>query len=196
MLNLLSHLGFITNKTKSQLIPGQKIVYLSSLFRLDQGLVFPTLEIIQNIELAVQTLILAGNQMSSAQTFLRVLGLIAPCLELIPYARLFMKPIQLHITFLETFVQRFRIFDFHYSSSRTFEVAVNESEHFKGQIPLNMGSDNHSYNRCFEHWVRGVHREKFLSGEVVKNETSLHINHMELEAVYKSIVYFLPHLKN
>lgn len=28
------------------------------------------------------------------------------------------------------------------------------------------------------------------------DETSLHINHLELEAVYKSIVYFLPHLKN
>lgn len=132
--------------------------------------------------------------MSSAQTFLRVLGLIAPCLELIPYARLFMRPIQLHVTFLETFVQRFRIFDFHYSSSRTFEVAVNESKHFKGQIPLIMGSDNHSHNRCFEHWVRGFIEKNFYQGKWSK--TSFHINHLELEAVYKSIVYFLPHLKN
>lgn len=94
--NLLLHLRFKINKTKSQLISSQKIVYLGSLFRLDQGLVFPTLERIQNIELAVQNLMLAGNQMSSAQTFLRVLGLIVSCLELIHYARLFMRPIQLH----------------------------------------------------------------------------------------------------
>lgn len=55
------------------------------------------LERIQNIKLAVQTLILAGNQMSSAQTVLRVLRLIVLCLELNPYARLFMRPIRLHL---------------------------------------------------------------------------------------------------
>lgn len=55
-----------------------------------------------------------------------------------------------------------------------------------------MGGDNHSHNRRFEH---GVHREKNYQGKWSKNETSLHINHQELEAVNKSIVYFLPHLK-
>lgn len=35
--------------------------------------------------------------MSSAQIFLRVFGLKASCLELIPYVRLLMRPIQLHL---------------------------------------------------------------------------------------------------
>lgn len=155
-------LRFIFNKIKSQLTPRQKIVYLGSLFRLDQGLVFPTLEIIQNIELAVQTLILAGNQMSSAQIFLRVFGLKASCLELIPYVRLLMRPIQLHLL------------HFWKPSSRDLEYLIPITphlvEHLKWWLKRAntsiMGSDNHSHNRCFEHGFRGggggVHREKLF----------------------------------
>jgi len=93
-LNLLSQLGWIVNIEKSQLVPCQTITYLGSLFSLQEGLVFPTQVRQKSLKLAV-TKILSGNL--TARDYMVLLGMIASCLELIPNAKLFMRPIQLHL---------------------------------------------------------------------------------------------------
>ena len=94
MLNLLSRLGFLVNREKSQLQPTQQIVYIGGLFDLQKGLVRPTSYRIQKIHLAIR--ILMSNS-ATARDYLHALGLMASCVELIPFDRLHMRPIQLHL---------------------------------------------------------------------------------------------------
>ncbi|CAC5367144.1 unnamed protein product [Mytilus coruscus] len=93
-ITLLTSLGFIINTEKSDLIPTQTISYKGGLFRLDLGLVYPTPERIKNFKI---TIIQLMKGQISARHYLKVLGLIASCLELIPNSRLFMRPIQMHL---------------------------------------------------------------------------------------------------
>ncbi|VDI65918.1 Hypothetical predicted protein [Mytilus galloprovincialis] len=93
-ITLLTSLGFIINTEKSDLIPTQTITYIGGLFRLDLGLVYPTPERIKNLKI---TIIQLMKGQISARHYLKVLGLIASCLELIPNSRLFMRPIQMHL---------------------------------------------------------------------------------------------------
>lgn len=93
-LSLLVRLGFIVNLEKSSLIPSQSVTYIGALFHLDKGVVCPTLERILKIKQAIQAL----KKEMTAQSYLRLLGLMASCIELpvVPNARLFMRPVQLH----------------------------------------------------------------------------------------------------
>ena len=93
-LSLLSSLGFIVNTEKSTLRSTQKITYIGGLFLLNLGLVFPTPERVSKLLSAVNNIL--TNQVT-AQDFLQLLGLMSSCLELIPNARLYMRPIQLHL---------------------------------------------------------------------------------------------------
>ena len=94
LLNLLFELGFIVNKKKSSLEPIQTVNYIGGLFHLRDGVVYPTSERIVGLKSAVLS-ILQGQQ--TARDYLVLLGKIASCLDLIPNARLFMRPIQLHL---------------------------------------------------------------------------------------------------
>ena len=96
MLNLLSRLGFLVNREKSQLQPTQQIVYIGGLFDLQKGLVRPTSDRIQKIHIAIRILM---SDSATAIDYLHALGLMASCVELIPFARLHMRPIQLHLLF-------------------------------------------------------------------------------------------------
>ena len=88
-LSLLVRLGFIVNLEKSSLIPSQSVTYIGALFHLDKGVVCPTLERILKIKQAIQAL----KKEMTAQSYLRLLGLMASCIELVPNARLFMRPV-------------------------------------------------------------------------------------------------------
>ena len=95
-INLLVSLGFITciNAEKSSLTPSQTIVYLGTLFHLEQSIVLPTNERAEKLYKAVKAIISGHN---TANDFLHLLGIIASCIEIIPNAKLFMRPIQLHL---------------------------------------------------------------------------------------------------
>ncbi|XP_060594733.1 uncharacterized protein LOC132749068 [Ruditapes philippinarum] len=93
-LNLLIKLGFLVNLEKSNLTPQQIITYIGAVFNLKLGLILPTEERFLKIQNAILDLV---NGKNKAQNFLHLLGLMASCLELIPNARLFMRPIQLHL---------------------------------------------------------------------------------------------------
>ena len=93
VLNLLSRLGFMINRQKSQLEPAQPIVYTGGLFDLEKGMVMPTPDRVENIQLAVTKIMLTSER---AKDYLHMLGLMVSCIELIPFARLHMRRIQLH----------------------------------------------------------------------------------------------------
>ena len=93
-LNLLVQLGFIVNIKKSTLEPTQKITYLGSVFDLKQELVLPTVERVQKLEQALFNLL---NLNLTTRDYLHLLGIMASCIELIPNARLYMCPLQIHL---------------------------------------------------------------------------------------------------
>ncbi|VDI03229.1 Hypothetical predicted protein [Mytilus galloprovincialis] len=108
-LNLLVSLGFIVNKEKSKLVPSQKLIYLGALFDLEKGLIFPTQERIDKLNLAIQKIM--KEIQVTALDFLHLLGIMTSCIELIPNARLYMRPIQLHLlSFWRPACQEFKIF--------------------------------------------------------------------------------------
>ena len=94
VLSLLFRLGFIINKEKPILHPSQDLTYTGDHFLFADGLVFPTQERVQGLRATVQILLQGYN---TAHDYLVLLGKIASCVEMIPNARLFMRPIQLHL---------------------------------------------------------------------------------------------------
>ena len=69
-------------------------MYLGTLFLLKEGLVKPTEERAIKLYQVVNAIIKGQSQ---AKDFLHLLGVIASCIEIIPNARLYMRPIQLHL---------------------------------------------------------------------------------------------------
>lgn len=103
--------------------------------------------------------------------------------------RIFMRSIQLHL-----FIQKFK-----------FSNPINLVEHLKWwlqrvntlkarslqQWETTVTLTTDTLNQCF-----GGSEKRNIMGTWSGKEKSLHINHLELEAVYKSILHFLSYLKN
>jgi hypothetical protein len=95
-------LGFLVNIQKSNLVPSQLPVYLGAVLDLKRGRARPTQERISS--LAQSATILSQQKQAPALLWLRVLGLMASMVDLVPLCRLHMRVIQIH--FLEYFVPR------------------------------------------------------------------------------------------
>ena len=95
MLELTRGLGFIVNLEKSHLEPSQDITFLGVRCALRQGLCFPTLERLEKLEAAVQVLV--SLEKSTARDFLVILGMMSSLIQIVPWARLHMRPIQLSL---------------------------------------------------------------------------------------------------
>ena len=163
-LDLLVSLGFMINKEKSTLIPSQTVTYLGGVFQLDKGLVFPTLERINKLQMLIQNLYM-GNY-AIALDFLRILGVMASCIELIPNARLHMRPIQLHLmSFLKSNLQRYDSTNSNYTTSKIPSHVVEKfSEHAERPIYSVSQSQCYSHNRCFQKGFWGLHWDTNFSG--------------------------------
>lgn len=93
--NLLKNLGLIINLEKSCMIPTQTLNYLGAVIHLKEGLVFPSEERFQNICQMIHMMLNLDSV--EALAMLRLLGLMASCIDLVPWARLHMRPIQLYL---------------------------------------------------------------------------------------------------
>ena len=94
-LRLLMDLGLVVNLEKSHIWPSQMITYLGAEFNLQKGIVCPTEDRFQNLCQAIS--ILFQESFVPAKLFLRILGLMASCIDLVPLGRLHMRPIQLYL---------------------------------------------------------------------------------------------------
>ena len=194
MLNLLSRLGFLVNREKSQLQPTQQIVYIGGLFDLQKGLVRPTSDRIQKIHLAIRILM---SDSATARDYLHALGLMASCVELIPFARLHMRPIQLHLL------------HFWRPVSRKWEAKIPISQHLIDHLKWWLQPVNTQKGRSLLHiqanvtiatdastrgWG-GVLNKQYVQGTWSQEQKKLHINCLELEAVLLTMKHFLPQLR-
>lgn len=196
-ITLLTSLGFIINTEKSDLMPTQTITYIGGLFRLDLGLVYPTPERIKNLKI---TIIQLMKGQISARHYLKVLGLIASCLELIPNSRLFMRPIQMHL------LQVWR------PSKMSLEYQIPCTQELKAHLAWWLCQANTMKGRSlFQESTSvtittdasmtgwGGHLgTRTVQGLWSTNQLELlnHINNLELEAVFLTVKHFLPILTN
>ena len=72
---------------------------------------------------------------------------------------------------------------------------VSEIKHFKRQIPLTMETKVTLTTDASNQGFGGFKEKKYYQGSCSGKNKSLHINHMEIEAVNKSISHFLPNFK-
>ena len=195
ILNLLFHLGFVVNKDKSNLVPTQKLTYIGGLFHLNTGLVYPTETRVKNLKKAIK-MILKGHR--TARQFLVLLGQIASCLQLIPNARLFMRPIQLHLLK-------------HWSPVRMdMSVKIPLTPQLGLHLNWWLQDQNILKGYCFQPrsylvtlttdaslWGWGAHLNGYLvQGRWSKLQSLRHVNLFELEGVFLAVKHFLPFLKN
>ena len=95
VLNTLVKLGFLPNLIKSDLVPSQDVNFIGARFLLKEGFVTLPQDRAQILKETVKQIL--NQPFSTAYLFLRLLGLMTACLQVIPWARLQMRPIQLFL---------------------------------------------------------------------------------------------------
>ncbi|VDH94104.1 Hypothetical predicted protein [Mytilus galloprovincialis] len=196
VLNLLVKLGFIINLKKSSLTPTQKITYIGALFHLDLGIVMPTQERVLKLQKTVKEMKLKKH--ATAREFLHLLGIMASCIEMIPYARLHMRPIQIYL------LSHWR------PTSQNLELNVPITQYLISHLIWWSDTANITKGRSLQHWEThvtittdastsngwGGHMDsQIVQGTWSEIQKTQHINCLELEAVLKTIQHFLPQLK-
>jgi len=91
-LRVTQDLGWVVNFKKSNLIPTQSPIFLGAQLDLVGGRVFPSLERLCVLEEIIRRM--SGLSSQTARIWLRVLGLMASMVDLVPYCRLRMRPLQ------------------------------------------------------------------------------------------------------
>jgi ribonuclease HI len=193
-LNLLISLGFIVNNEKSSLAPQQSIVYIGALFNLKLGLISPTWERIKKIQQAIENLVLGQR---TARDILHLLGLMASCIQLIPYARLHMRPIQLHLL------------SFWKPINQNLNTEIPFTQHLRSHLfwwqdPANT-MKGRSLIQPMTHvnittdaskTMYGAHMENsYMQGVWTPQEQNWHINSLEMQAVILAVKHFLNQIK-
>ena len=95
-MEVLIRAGFIINLTKSEPCPSQDLVFIGGRLRTDLGMEFLPPKRVEALLACVRTF-LQVSQYQPAHQFLRLLGLMASCLSVVRFARLYMRPIQWHV---------------------------------------------------------------------------------------------------
>ncbi|XP_033099816.1 E3 ubiquitin-protein ligase UBR4-like [Anneissia japonica] len=95
VLDMTETVGFIINREKSVLVPTQLPLFLGAHIDLVHSVAFPSTGRISKCQLAITQLLSLPH--SPAESWLRMLGFLASLVDLVPYCRLRMRPLQLHL---------------------------------------------------------------------------------------------------
>jgi hypothetical protein len=93
--SLLRRLGFLLNEKKSVLIPSQQVQFLGATLDFASGRVYPVSARVEDLQTCAS--LLRTRAWVEARTFLRLLGLMSSMVDMIPWCRLHMRPLQLHL---------------------------------------------------------------------------------------------------
>ena len=147
-IQLLVDLGLIINLDKCHLVPSQIITYLGAVFNLNKGLDLPSENRFLAINQAVADIIY--NRQCPASHFLRLLRLMASCIDTVPYGRLHPYP-NIPSLFL---VPSYRWTTFQNSSfphtSNTLNVVATREEYFQRGTPAGISTQQSSVDRCIQ----------------------------------------------
>ena len=158
------------------------------------GLIFPTEERVLKVKEVIDNFSLRPV---TARYFLHLLCLMASCIELVPNARLHMRPIQLHLL------------SFWKPSKDSLEMEVPCTRHLLGHLkwwclPANIlkGQSLRQVQTTVtittdasKSMYGGHMGNSYMQGVWSEEEKKLHINILELEAVFLAVKHFLPAIK-
>ena len=184
------NLGWIINPEKSNFTPTQTPVFLGARLDLRVGLAYPTEE---RRETLIHTVLALSHQQSApARTWLVLLGYMASMVDLIPYCRLRMRPIQWHLL------------SFFRPSSHLYQTSVPVTEVIRPHLLWWSREQNLSIGVQFPRPAPDVTLttdasltgwgayigEATASGLWQAPWNTFHINRLELEAVSRALIHF------
>jgi hypothetical protein len=195
VLKLLERLGFLVNQEKSVLIPTQVIEYLGASLRLDLGVVQITEPRWEKIQQMLLQFVV--GQMATAHQLLMLLGLMASCIDLIPLARLHMRPVQFfllsqwrpnsHDLWKKIRVTQVLINALHWWSERQNLFRGRSLLLRPAQLTLTTDASQRGW---------GGHLEDLQAGGPWSQDLrKFHINWLELKAIHLSLLEFKDQLK-
>ena len=189
-IQLLVDLGLIINLDKCHLVPSQIITYLGAVFNLNKGLVLPSENSFLAIKQAIADIIY--NRQCPASHFLRLLGLMASCIDTVPYGRLHMRPIQIYLLYF----WRPHIDGLHFKIPVFPILATHlmwwqqERNIFRG-VPLQGYPHNKVLWTDASKWGWGAHLGTHqVAGQWPKELINHHINWLEMRAVWNALIEF------
>lgn len=192
VVRLLQDLGWIINWDKSALTPTQVITYLGATIDFRSGTISPTTERVKTLTSFANSVI--RKPTLQAREWLRLLGLMASLVDVLPFCRLFMRPIQIHLLkhykpasdhlFLKVPVTP--------EARRHINWWTQPSNVATGkQFGLVHPQETISTDASLEGWG-AVWGTRTTSGTWSPEESTLHINLLELEGVRRAIHHWAP----
>jgi len=195
LLQLIDELGWIVNLDKSDLIPTQVFEFLSYRFDLARGLVFPTEQRFQKLILQLSPLL--ANASTTPRSVMRVLGLMEATSRQVPLGRLHMRPVQQALA---------QLWDWKAPLDSSITISPAVQEHIRwwtirgnvmGGVPLHPPQPLMVVytDASMEGW--GAHCSYHIAqGSWSAQERNLHINVLELKAVFNALKAFVAYLTN
>jgi ribonuclease HI len=195
LLTLVEQLGWIVNREKSDLIPSQNFEFLSYSYNLATGKVSPTEKRFQDILLTISPVL--ENPHSTPRGLMRILGILEATVRLVPLGRLHMRPIQYALATLwkwgspldsQVLLSPETLAHLRWWTQRD-NVMIGTALH-QPQAVVVVYTD-----ASLEGW--GAHcTHLHAQGVWSPQEKSLHINLLELKAVFQALQAFQKFLIN
>ena len=186
-ITLLHSLGWVINWEKSCPTPTQSLIYLGANIDLTKGRVFPSEERLRSLREAVS--VVESTAFCTASSWLRMLGLMASMIDVLPLCRLRMRPLQFHL------LSVFRPADRDLRVSVPLSVGIRPHlEWWKADVNLREGIPfgiwrpqlTVTTDASLSGWGAFC-QARTLSGVWTQEEALLHINVLELEAVVRAV---------
>ena len=189
LVHFVQKLGLVINFEKSELEPQQKVDFLGYRFDLELGKVFPTQKKLEKLKVVIQNMELSPT--TTPRQLMSLIGIMASIEKTVPMGRLHMRPLQ---WYLRT----------HYRYPQSLDITIQVNQQLRSYLVwwkdpknLSIGSPLHPQ----EHNVLlfcdssnlgwGAHiGQSTCSGLWSIQEKNLHINILELKAVYLALKHF------
>ena len=195
-VNQSARLGFIINEPKSELVLTQIFTFLGEDFDLVEGVVRPTLEKVD--KLLVLCSILRKHPLQEARFVLKVLGLMNAIADTIPLGRLHMCPLQLFL------ISQWSMSTQHLSHRLFLNLVFQDhllwwtdvSNLRRGKL-LHLPKETETLctDSSLKGWGASLYATHLVQGKWDQaTQDTKSINWMELKAIHRSFLHFLPSL--
>ena len=176
---------------KSQLVPTRRLTHIGVEYQLDIGLMFPPMERVQKFEGRIRALLTV--RVTTAYFWLSLLGLLSSATDAIPLGRLHLRPLQHYLLAHWTPISknlRALIPMKHDLLDHHLHWWLDRECTRAGTLLDVPAARIHLFTDASESgW--GAHLDtRQVSGSWSAREASLHINHLELLAVYNALIAF------
>ena len=190
LLEITQQLGFLVNLDKSDLQPTQDCTYLAYRFRLDHGLVGPTQERWMKIQRKIHLFL--EQEVVTAVQWQSMIGLLASTEKLVRVGMLHLRPVQMGL------LEQWNPFRDHPQAILPISTTVRNAlqwwtvyDNVMTGVPIRPMQPQHQIftDASMEGWG-GHWKEQVIQGSWNVEEQTMHINMLELLAVWRVLEHF------